>query len=257
MQQRQRQYDELLECRLCPQAAARRSRMELNVMQVIAIYAIPVILAITLHEAAHGYVAMRFGDLTAYAAGRVTLNPLRHIDPVGTVAFPLAILALTKLLGTGGILFGWAKPVPVNFANLRRPKRDMFWVAAAGPLSNLAMALLWAVAVKASLAMPGSYFALPLALMGAAGVFINVIFMVLNLLPLPPLDGGRILVSVLPNRLGYAVSQLEPYGFVILIALLFTGVLGKVLWPMIGLTLSLIATGFGIPVSDLIRLTRF
>src|ERR687895_389130 len=124
--------------------------MELNVARVIPISATPVILAITLHEAAHGSVAMRFGDMTAYAAGRVSLNPIRHIDPVGTVALPLALLVLAKLFGAGGILFGWAKPVPVNFANLRHPKRDMLWVAAAGPLSNLAMALLWALALKAS-----------------------------------------------------------------------------------------------------------
>src|ERR671939_372314 len=135
--------------------------MELNIVQVIAIYAIPVILAITLHEAAHGYVAMRFGDMTAYAAGRVSLNPIRHIDPVGTVALPLALLALAKVFGGGGMLFGWAKPVPVNFANLRHPKRDMLWVAAAGPLSNLAMALLWATVVKTSMTLTGNYFALP------------------------------------------------------------------------------------------------
>src|SRR5687767_12189795 len=173
----------------------------MNVVQVIAIYAIPVILAITLHEASHGYVALRFGDTTAFAAGRVSLNPMRHIDPVGTVIFPLVLLAIAKLLGGSAILFGWAKPVPVNFANLRHPKRDMLWVAAAGPLSNIVMALLWALLLKIGLSMPGSYFGLPLALMGAAGVFINVIFTVLNLLPLPPLDGGRILVSLLPHRL--------------------------------------------------------
>jgi Zn-dependent protease len=230
--------------------------MEINVVQVIAIYAIPVILAITLHEAAHGYVAMRFGDMTAYAAGRVSLNPIRHIDPVGTVAFPLALLALSKLFGGGGILFGWAKPVPVNFANLRHPKRDMLWVAAAGPVSNLAMALLWALALKTGVAAQGSYFAVPLALMGAAGVFINVIFMVLNLLPLPPLDGGRILVSLLPHRLAHGVSRLEPYGFVVLVVLLVTGVLGFVLWPPVILTMSLIAGGLGMPVSDLFRLAQ-
>src|ERR1044071_3747961 len=148
-------------------------KVELNLVQVIAIYAIPVVLAITLHEAAHGYVAMRFGDMTAYAAGRVSLNPIKHIDPVGTVALPLALLALAKLFGGGGMLFGWAKPVPVNFAHLSSPKRDSLWVAAAGPLSNLAMAILWAVLVKASMSLPDGYFALPLALMGAAGVFIN------------------------------------------------------------------------------------
>jgi Zn-dependent protease len=230
--------------------------MELNLIQTIAVYALPVIFAITLHEAAHGYVAKHFGDLTAYAEGRVSLNPLRHIDPFGTVALPLILLALSKLFGGGGILFGWAKPVPVNFSNLRHPKRDMLWVAAAGPASNLLMALLWALMVKIGLSAPGSYFALPLALMGAAGVFVNVIFMVLNLLPLPPLDGGRILVSLLPHRLAHMVSHIEPYGFVILIVLLFTGALGVVMWPMIGFTMSAIAGLFGVPVSDLIRLAN-
>lgn len=230
--------------------------MELNLIQTIAVYALPVIFAITLHEAAHGYVAKHFGDLTAYAEGRVSLNPLRHIDPFGTVALPLILLALSKLFGGGGILFGWAKPVPVNFSNLRHPKRDMLWVAAAGPASNLLMALLWALLVKIGLSAPGSYFALPLALMGAAGVFVNVIFMVLNLLPLPPLDGGRILVSLLPHRLAHMVARVEPYGFVILIVLLFTGALGVVMWPMIGFTMSAIAGLFGVPVSDLIRLAN-
>ena len=230
--------------------------MEMNVAQVIAIYAIPVILAITLHEASHGYVAMRFGDMTAYAAGRVSLNPIRHIDLVGTVIFPLALLAIAKLFGGGGILFGWAKPVPVNFANLRHPKRDMLWVAAAGPLSNLAMALVWALALKVGVSAQGAYFALPLALMGAAGVFINVIIMVLNLLPLPPLDGGRILMSLLPQRLAHGVSRIEPYGFIVLIVLLITGVLGFVLWPPVILTMSLIANGLGMPLADLFRLAQ-
>ena len=228
----------------------------LNLIQAIAIYAIPVVLAITLHEAAHGYVAMRFGDMTAFAAGRVSLNPLRHIDPIGTVVLPLALLALAKLFGGSGILFGWAKPVPVNFANLRHPKRDMLWVAAAGPLSNLAMALLWGVVLKVGMAMPESYFAPPIALMGAAGVFVNVIFMALNLLPLPPLDGGRILVSLLPHRAAYAYSRIERYGFPILIVLLFSGALGFVLWPVIAGALILIAGAFGIPVGDLIRLAQ-
>lgn len=230
--------------------------MELNVVQVIAIYAIPVVLAITLHEASHGYVAMRFGDTTAYAAGRVSLNPFRHIDPVGTVAVPLLLLAIGKLLGGSGILFGWAKPVPVNSSNLRDPRRDMLWVAAAGPLSNLAMALAWAVALKAGVAAEGSAYALPLALMGAAGVFINIIIMVLNLLPLPPLDGGRILVSLLPHGAARAVSRFEPYGFVILIVLLFTGMLGLVLWPVINGAMSLIANVFSVPVVDLFRLAQ-
>lgn len=229
--------------------------MELNLVQTIAIYALPIVFAITLHEAAHGYVAKHFGDLTAYAAGRVSLNPLRHIDPIGTVALPLALLAVSKLFG-GGILFGWAKPVPVNFANLRHPKRDMLWVAAAGPFSNLLMALFWALMVKIGLASPTNYFALPLALMGAAGIFFNVIIMVLNLLPLPPLDGGRILVSLLPHRLAYNIARIEPYGFIILILLLFTGVLGVILWPLIGITMSLIAGLFGVPMSELLRLAN-
>ncbi len=228
----------------------------MNVVQVIAIYAIPVILAITLHEASHGYVALRFGDTTAFAAGRVSLNPIRHIDPVGTVIFPLVLLAIAKLLGGSAILFGWAKPVPVNFANLRRPKRDMLWVAAAGPLSNVVMALLWALLLKLGISMPGSYFGLPLALMGAAGVFINIIFTVLNLLPLPPLDGGRMLVSLLPHRLARAVSRLEPYGFAILLVLLVSGALSFVLWPLIEVSMRLVAAAFGVPVGELYRLAQ-
>ena len=228
--------------------------MELNLVQVIAIYALPVILAITLHEAAHGYVAKHFGDMTAYMEGRVSLNPLRHIDPFGTVALPLILLGLTKLVG-GGIIFGWAKPVPVNFANLRHPKRDMLWVAAAGPLSNFVMALIWALMIKIGMLMPGSTFALPLMLMGAAGVFFNIIIMVLNLVPLPPLDGGRILVSLLPQRLAWRVARIEPYGFLILILLLLTGVLGTMLWPAIAALMALVAGLFGFAVSDLVKLT--
>jgi Zn-dependent protease len=230
--------------------------MELNLVQVIAIYAIPVVLAITLHEASHGYVALHFGDTTAYAAGRVSLNPIRHIDPVGTVAFPLVLLAIAKLLGGGALLFGWAKPVPVNFGNLRHPKRDMLWVAAAGPLANLAMALCWALVLKLGQATVGTYYGLPLMLMGAAGVFINVIFTVLNLLPLPPLDGGRMLVSVLPHRLAYRFSRIEPYGFTILVVLLVTGVLGVVLWPLIASAMSLMAAAVNLPVGELYRLAQ-
>jgi Zn-dependent protease len=229
--------------------------VELHLVQIIAIYALPVIFAITLHEAAHGYVARHFGDMTAYLEGRVSLNPLRHIDPFGTVALPLVLLALTKLFG-GGIIFGWAKPVPVVFANLRHPKRDMLWVAAAGPLSNFAMALAWALLVKVGISIEGSAFALPLALMGAAGVFFNIIIMVLNLVPLPPLDGGRILVSLLPHRAARQVARIEPYGFPILLVLLVTGVLGAMLLPAIGLLMALVAALFGVPVSDLIRLTN-
>ena len=200
--------------------------MELNIIQKIAIYALPILFAITVHEAAHGYAAKYFGDLTAEKLGRISLNPLKHIDPFGTILLP----ALTVMLG--GILFGWAKPVPVNFGNLRNPKKDMFWVAAAGPASNFVMAIFWAFVIKFSPA--AGVYALPLDLMGKAGVSINVVLMVLNLLPLPPLDGGRIAVSLLPNNLAQPFSQIERYGFLILIALLFTGVLSKILDPFIG-----------------------
>jgi len=227
--------------------------MELNLLQTMAIYALPVVFAITLHEAAHGYVAKHFGDLTAYAAGRVSLNPLRHIDPIGTVVLPLVLLAVTKLFG-GGIIFGWAKPVPVNFGNLRSPKRDMLWVAAAGPFANLVMAFFWAIVIRIGLSMTGAYFAVPLVLMGAAGVFINVIIMVLNLMPLPPLDGGRILVSLLPHRLAYNVARIEPYGFMILIVLLFVGALGLVMWPVIHVSVSLLEWTSGLPSGVVFRL---
>ena len=228
-----------------------------NLIQTIAIYALPVIFAITLHEAAHGYVAKHFGDFTAYADGRVSLNPLRHIDPFGTIALPLILLAVSKLFGGAGILFGWAKPVPVNFANLRHPKRDMLWVAAAGPFSNLVMAVGWAFAMKVGLEWSENPFALPLALMGAAGVFVNIIIMVLNLIPLPPLDGGRILVSLLPHRLAWRVSRIEPYGFLILIILLFSGALGFALGPAISVLMYAVTGMLGVPVQDLVRLINF
>jgi Zn-dependent protease len=199
-----------------------------------------VIFAITLHEAAHGYVARHFGDMTAYSQGRVSLNPLRHIDPIGTVLVPLITMVL------GGILFGWAKPVPVNFANLRHPKKDMLWVALAGPGANLFMALVWASVMKLATMMPESSLALPMALMGKAGVTINAVLMVLNLLPVPPLDGGRVAVSLLPPHLAYRYAALEPYGMMILVLLLFTGVLNFILWPFIDATIALISVLFGI-----------
>ncbi|BCB27882.1 peptidase M50 [Sulfurimicrobium lacus] len=214
--------------------------MELTLIQQIAVYALPVIFAITLHEAAHGYAAKHFGDTTAYMLGRVSLNPLRHIDPVGTVLVPLVTLAL------GGILFGWAKPVPVNFGHLRNPKKDMLWVAAAGPGANLFMALFWGLVMKIGLTMPEGSLALPMALMGKAGITINTVLMVLNLLPLPPLDGGRIAVSLLPSRLAYSYARIEPYGMIILIALLFSGVLNFVLWPLVNGTMGLVSSLFGL-----------
>lgn len=211
--------------------------MDLTVIQKIVIYALPVIFAITVHEAAHGYAAKHFGDMTAFNAGRISLNPLKHIDLFGTILLP----ALTIMLG--GILFGWAKPVPVDFRRLRNPKKDMLWVAAAGPASNFGMAIFWAFVLKFSMAAPEA-FVLPLALMAKAGVSINIVLMVLNLLPLPPLDGGRIAVSLLPHNLARPFAQLERYGFIILIALLFSGVLGRILDPLIGLVYGLISSIF-------------
>ena len=219
--------------------------MNFNLLvQTIAIYAIPVIFAITLHEAAHGYVAKHFGDNTAFVLGRVSLNPVRHIDPFGTIMLPLLILVASKLLGSGGILFGWAKPVPVDFAALRHPKRDMLWVAAAGPFANLLMAVMWALALKLSLAMPQNAFTLPLGLMADAGISVNIVLLILNLLPILPLDGGRIAVSLLPNRLAYNYARLEPYGFPILLVLLFTNMLGTILNPMVRASIHVIEAIF-------------
>ena len=180
--------------------------MELTAIQKVTVYALPIIFAITVHEAAHGYAAKHFGDLTAYNQNRISLNPLRHIDPIGTIILP----ALTVLLG--GVLFGWAKPVPVNFMNLRHPKKDMLWVAAAGPFSNLIMAIFWAILFGRSPYFPES-MSLFVQQMGIAGISINLSLMVLNLIPLPPLDGGRIAVSLLPNHLAYKYAQVERYGF--------------------------------------------
>jgi len=211
-----------------------------QLIQTISLAAIPVLFAITLHEAAHGYVARHFGDMTAYQQGRITLNPLRHIDPVGTILLPIATLML------GGILFGWAKPVPVNFAALRRPKQDMLWVAIAGPASNLAMAFVWALLYKLTWQFPGNYFAEPLLGMAEWGIKINVVLMVLNLLPLPPLDGGRVAVSMLPHRQAYQLAKIEPYGMFILIFMAITPVLGWILLPMVRLMYQLISVLFGI-----------
>lgn len=230
--------------------------MELNLIQKVSVFALPVIFAITLHEAAHGYAALRFGDRTAESQGRISLNPIRHFDLVGTLIVPLTILVISKLTGGAGILFGWAKPVPVNFNNLRRPKQDMLWVAAAGPGANLLMALIWAGLIKLAFAMPGSGFAMPLALMGAAGIFINAVLMALNLIPLPPLDGGRIAVSLLPRNLAYSLARVEPYGIFILLGLMFIGLLGVFMWPLIQALIQLAAFVFGINPVELLALIQ-
>jgi len=213
-----------------------------SLLQTIALAAIPVVLAITLHEAAHGYVARQFGDSTAWMLGRVTLNPLKHIDPIGTVLVPLGIL----LLSGGGFLFGWAKPVPVNFANLRQPKRDMFWVAAAGPGVNFLMAIAWALLFGLG---KGVFASSGLQYMALIGVSINVALMVLNLLPILPLDGGRIAVSLLPHSLAVPFARTERFGFFIVIALLVSGLLGVVLGPPVRIITSIIEAVTGITLS--------
>ena len=205
--------------------------MELS-LATIVLWAVPVVFAITLHEAAHGFVARQFGDQTAYMLGRVTLNPLKHIDPIGTIAVPGFLIAVSVLTRAPLFIFGWAKPVPVNFGNLRHPKRDMLWVAGAGPLANFAMALLWAVLLKT--AVPGGAMESDgLLEMADAGVQVNLMLMALNLLPILPLDGGRIALSLLPNTVAQGYARLEPYGFMVVIALLVTGVLGTLMTPIL------------------------
>jgi Zn-dependent protease len=214
--------------------------MELGpLVQTIAIYALPVLFAITLHEAAHGYVARHFGDLTAYAQGRISLNPLRHIDPVGTILVPGVILVLSTLSGVGGFLFGWAKPVPVNFSALRKPRQHMAWVAAAGPGANLAMALGWAMLFHVAPWLP-RFFAVPLSYMAEAGIRVNLVLMFLNLLPILPLDGGRIVASLLPGRAAWQYAKLEPWGLPVIVLLLVTGTLGTVLRPLVVVSESLL-----------------
>ena len=203
-----------------------------HIIQTVAIYALPVLFAITVHEAAHGYVARHFGDNTAYALGRVTLNPIKHIDPVGTILMPLMLYFATS----GAFLFGYAKPVPVRFGNLRNPKRHMIWVALAGPGANLIQALLWFAAL---IVLRGSGVEEDFFLkMCQGGVLVNVVMFVFNLFPLPPLDGGRVLVGLLPYRQAELVSRIEPYGFFIVMALVVFGVI-TTLWlqPLMALTL--------------------
>ena len=196
-------------------------------LETAVLAVVPVVLAIVLHEASHGYVARIFGDQTAWMLGRVTLNPLKHIDPIGTVAVP-AILLLTG----APFLFGWAKPVPVNFGNLRHPKRDMIWVAAAGPMANFVMAILWAFIAQAA-APSGPLASDGLYQMAQIGISINLVLMVLNLLPIPPLDGGRIAVGLLPTPAANALARLEPYGFIVILVLLVTGLLGNLMRPLL------------------------
>lgn len=220
---------------------------ELNLLQRVAVWVIPVLFAITVHETAHGWMALRLGDPTAKMLGRLTLNPIRHIDPIGTVLVP------GLLLMVGGFLFGWAKPVPITWENLRRPRQDMAWVAAAGPLSNLLMALIWAMVIRIGLLLGGfsDGIAVFLIYIGVAGLFVNTILMLLNMLPLPPLDGGRVVNALLPPRLAWRYSKIEPWGLPILLVLLITGMLGQILWPLISLTLSGLAAVAGLKIETL------
>jgi Zn-dependent protease len=210
---------------------------DLSLVQKISIWVVPVLLGITVHEVAHGWIARKLGDNTAFMLGRLTLNPLKHVDPIGTILIPGMLLLLQT-----GFIFGYAKPVPINWKNLRQPKRDMALVAAAGPVANLLMAIGWALLLRLGAALGDTGMAL--VYMGVAGITINAILMMLNLLPLPPLDGGRVLTGLLPGPWAYKFSRIEPYGFFILIGLLVTGVLGIILWPLISLFMSMM-----IPVS--------
>lgn len=211
--------------------------LEVSLAQQISAWVLPVLLAITVHETAHGWVARRFGDKTAEMQGRLTLNPIKHIDPVGTILVPGLMLLLPV-----PFVFGWAKPVPVDWRNFKHPKQDMAWVAVAGPASNLLMAFAWALLARLALGLPAeTWIKAPLLFMGVAGIFINTILMVLNLLPLPPLDGGRVLTGVLPAPYAYRFARIEPYGFIILLVLLMSGILGYVMWPFVQSFLNLFA----------------
>lgn len=217
--------------------------MELTFVQKIAIWALPLIFAITLHEVAHGFVASLFGDQTARLSGRLTLNPIKHIDPVGTIVVPLIMLLVSNFI------FGWAKPVPVDQRNLHHPRRDMAIVALAGPVSNLLMALFWGLIGKLGIYLEhggNGWLGVPLNYMGFAGIMINVALAVLNLIPLPPLDGGKVLSSLLPRRADYYLSMIEPYSFFILVFLLVTGLLNSIMAPFFSLLVYAIVNLFGL-----------
>lgn len=213
--------------------------MDLTIIQKFAAYSLPIIFAITVHEAAHGYAAKYFGDMTAFHLKRISLNPIRHIDPMGTIVLPALLFFLQA-----GFIFGWAKPVPVNFSNLRNPKKDMLWVALAGPGANLIMAIFWTIIYSNQLFFPNMAQSF-IGVMATAGIQINIVLMVLNLLPLPPLDGGRVAVSLLPYPWSGKLAGLERYGFFILIFLLATGILGAILSPLIRVSQNVILTIFG------------
>ncbi len=213
--------------------------MDPALIQKICIWAIPLIFAITVHEVAHGWVASKFGDQTARLAGRLTLNPMKHIDLVGTIIIPILLIIFSP------VIFGWAKPVPVDARNLRNPRLDMIFVALAGPISNLLMALLWALLAKSTQNL-SPWFSVPLVKMGLAGVGINVMLGVLNLLPIPPLDGSKVFYNILPPKIAWKYSRIEPYGFFILLIMMFTGLLSAILFPPIYFLTNFILNMFAI-----------
>lgn len=202
-----------------------------DLMLTLAIWTIPVLLAITLHEVAHGWAALAFGDRTAQMLGRLSLNPLKHVDPVGTVLVPLSLLLMSWLMGSQPFLFGWAKPVPISIKNLSHPKRDMAWVAIAGPASNFIQAIGWALLLYVSVGSATEW----LHSMAIAGISINLVLIALNLLPIPPLDGSRVLTALLPNQIGWQYNRLEPYGLLILIGLMVMGWLTPLIMPLFNL----------------------
>jgi Zn-dependent protease len=196
---------------------------ELNLVQKIAVWALPVLFAITVHEVAHGWMAKKYGDNTAFSQGRLSLNPIHHIDLIGTIILPGICLLI------GGIIFGYAKPVPVNGRYFKNPRRDMAMVALAGPVSNLLMALAWALLARLGVMINIETITVPLAYMGSAGISINLVLALLNLIPIPPLDGSRIITAMLSHTMAYKYNQLEPYGFYVLLALMYFGILGLIL----------------------------
>ncbi len=209
-----------------------------KIIYTIAVWAIPVIFAITVHEVAHGWVANKLGDGTAKMLGRLTLNPIKHIDPIGTIVVPIAMLLLS------GFAFGWAKPVPVNTRNLRQPRRDMAIVAVAGPLANVVMAILWVIFLKLATMVPDANIAKGLVAMASAGITINLVLFVFNLFPIPPLDGSKVLAGFVPPSVSAILDKIEPYGFFIVMGLLYFGVLGSIMNPIIGFFLRTINSLF-------------
>ena len=210
-----------------------------TIIYTIAVWAIPVLFAITLHEVAHGWIANKLGDSTARMLGRLTVNPLKHIDPIGTILVPLVMVLLQT-----GFVFGWAKPVPINYNNLKNPRKDMAIVAVAGPLANLAMAIFWALVFKFGMTLGSTNLGEGIMAMGKAGILINLVLFVFNLLPIPPLDGGRVLSAVVPPAVSDVLDRIEPYGFFIVIVLLYFGVLNVILNPVIGFFMHTIGSLF-------------